>query len=233
VTSADREAVAAPAPPALAAEYFGPRLELAEAYVRILAADGVVRGLIGPREVPRLWERHLLNCAVLTDELPTGASVVDVGSGAGLPGVVLALRRPDLRVTLVEPMLRRVTFLEETVAELGLGSAVRVVRGRAEEPALQRTIGRGEWVVARAVAPLDRLVKWCLPLLVPGGRLLALKGARAADEIADSMAAIRAAGAGEVEARPLGGDVLDEPTWVIVVERASGNRSPRRERRSR
>jgi 16S rRNA (guanine527-N7)-methyltransferase len=235
VSSADRgvTSVEAPAPPALAAELFGPRLAGAEAYARLLASEGVLRGLLGPREVPRLWDRHLLNCAVLADELPAAASVVDVGSGAGLPGLVLALRRTDLRVTLVEPMLRRVSFLEEAVDRLGLSGSVRVVRGRAEDRDVQRTVGRGDWVVARAVAPLDRLVKWCLPLLVPGGRLLALKGARAADEVTESQAALRAAGAGEIEVRQLGADVLAEPTWLVVVERAGGRGSPRREKRRR
>jgi 16S rRNA (guanine527-N7)-methyltransferase len=233
VNPADGGVAPVPAPPALAAELFGSRLPLAESYAQLLASDGVVRGLIGPREVPRLWGRHLLNCAVLADELPANASVVDVGSGAGLPGLVLALRRPDLRVTLVEPMLRRVEFLQAAVDHLGLADTVRIVRGRADDPDVRLAVGRGDWVVARAVAPLDRLVKWCLPLLVPGGRLLALKGVRAAEEVIESRAALRASGAAEVEARPLGADVLDEPTWLVVVERAKSDvRSSRRGRRS-
>lgn len=221
----------APAPPALAVELFGARLDLAVDYARILASDGVIRGLIGPREVPRLWERHLLNCAVLADELPRGAAVVDVGSGAGLPGLVLAVRRPDLRVTLVEPMLRRAGFLEEAVVELGLAGPVAVLRGRAEDAEVRRAVGGSDWVVARAVAPLDRLVKWCLPLLGPGGRLLALKGARAAEEVERSRGALRSAGARVLEVRSLGVGVLSEPTRVVVVERAGRSASPRREGR--
>ncbi len=130
------------------------RLPLAERYAELLATDGVVRGLIGPREAPRLWERHLLNCAALAEVLPDGATVCDLGSGAGLPGLVVAIARPDLSVTLVEPLLRRTTFLEEVAAELGLES-VEVVRGRAEELHGQRTF---DVVTSRAVAPLERLL---------------------------------------------------------------------------
>ena len=206
--------------PAAAATLFGARLPLAQRYRDRLAGDGVVRGLIGPREAERLWERHLLNSAILTDLLPTGARVVDVGSGAGLPGLPMAIRRADLHVDLVEPMQRRTQFLAEVVDELGLGDAVRVVRGRAEDPEVVRTAGQCDWVVARAVAPLDRLVRWCLPLLSAQGRLLALKGAGAADEAERSAAAVHVCGARVEAVQELGGGVLGEQTWVVVVSRA-------------
>jgi 16S rRNA (guanine527-N7)-methyltransferase len=152
--------------PAVANEVFHDRLPLAERYVAMLASGGVVRGLIGPREAPRLWDRHLLNCAVISDGIPDGVDVCDVGSGAGLPGLVLALRRPDLRVTLVEPLLRRTDFLSQVVHDLGLDDQVEVVRGRAEE-----LHGRVEFAVvtSRAVAPMPRLLDWSWPLVRPGG----------------------------------------------------------------
>lgn len=160
---------------------FSSRLALAERYAGLLATEGIVRGLIGPREVPRLWDRHLLNCALVADLVPEGSTVCDIGSGAGLPGIVLALRRPDLHVTLVEPLLRRTTFLEEVVTELGLDQ-VRVVRGRAED---QRGGAPFEVVTSRAVAPLPRLLAWSMPLVAPGGVLLALKGSSATAEVAE------------------------------------------------
>ena len=138
-----------------------------------------VRGLIGPREAPRLWDRHLLNCAVLAEVMPERRDVCDIGSGAGLPGLVLAIARPDLTVTLVEPLLRRTTFLEEVVAELGLDS-VEVVRGRAEELHGQRTF---DVVTSRAVAPLERLLRWSMPLVAPRGALVAMKGSSVDEEI--------------------------------------------------
>jgi 16S rRNA (guanine527-N7)-methyltransferase len=170
---------------------FGDQLPLAEAYAALLAGRGVTRGLVGPREQGRIWDRHLLNCAALTPLLPANARVVDVGSGAGLPGIVLALRRPDLYVDLVESLRRRTDYLSEVVAQLGLADRVRVVRGRVEDPEVVAAVGGSDWVTARAVAPLDRLVAWCLPLLRPGGTLLALKGERAAEELAESATAIR------------------------------------------
>jgi 16S rRNA (guanine527-N7)-methyltransferase len=207
---------------------FGDRLPLAERYRDRLAADGVVRGLIGPREVDRLWDRHLLNSAILTDRIPTGVRVVDVGSGAGLPGLPMAIRRPDLRLDLVEPMQRRTDFLSEVVAELGLTGSVRVIRGRAEDAEVVRAAGNCDWVVARAVAPLDRLVRWCLPLLSARGRLLALKGAAAADEADRHARALRACGARVAAIEQVGGELLEERTWVVVVTRAG--RAEARER---
>lgn len=211
---------APPAPPA-GLELFGARLPLAERYAARLAGPGVLRGLIGPREAARLWDRHLLNSAILTDLVPDGARVVDVGSGAGLPGVPMAIRRPDLAVDLVEPMQRRVTFLTEVSAELGATVGMRVVRGRADDVEVVRRVGGADWVVARAVAPLDRLVRWCLPLLSPNGRLLALKGAGAAEEAEQHAQAIETSGARLASVEQLGNGVLRDPTWVVVVERNS------------
>jgi len=217
VTPATPPATSPAGPPAglaaVSAQIFGDRLPVAQRYAELLATTGVARGLIGPREAPRLWERHLLNCAVLGELLPPGGTVIDVGSGAGLPGVVLAIARPDLSVTLLEPLARRVTFLDEVVAELGL-TGVAVVRGRAEE-----SVGRisASVVTARAVAPLDRLAGWCLPLVAQGGRLLAMKGSTAAEEIAEYAPAIRRAGGGPARIVECGKGVVDPPTTVVEV----------------
>lgn len=198
---------------------FGDRSALAERYTSLLAGAGVERGLLGPREADRLWDRHLLNCAVVTDLLPEGARVVDVGSGAGLPGLPLAIRRPDLSVDLVESLQRRTDFLTEVVEELGLVEQVRVVRGRAEDAATVAAVGRAEWVTARAVAPLDRLVRWCLPLLAGGGSLLAIKGERGRAELAEFGSAIARLGAVAPEVVECGSGVIDPPTTVVVVRK--------------
>src|SRR3954453_12154548 len=168
-----------PPAPSIAREIFADALPSAERYTGFLAGPGVERGLIGPREVERLWERHVLNCAVLTELVPRSAEVIDVGSGAGLPGIVLAIMRTDLSVTLLEPLLRRTVFLQECVDLLGLPNVV-VRRARAEEVAGEYA---ADVVTARAVAPLTRLAGWALPLLRPDGELLALKGERAATEL--------------------------------------------------
>jgi len=203
-----------PPVPELARGVFAERWPLAEAYADLLATDGVTRGLIGPRETGRLWERHLLNCAALTDALPAGATVCDLGSGAGLPGLVVAIRRPDLRVTLVEPLLRRTTFLAEAVERLGL-SGVEVVRGRAEELHGSR---RFDVVTSRAVAPLPRLLDWSMPLVEPGGAMVAMKGASAAEEVAAAGAELRRWRVGAVAVLQLGTDLIDPPTTVIRIE---------------
>lgn len=179
-----------PHPSEGAAALFGDRLDLAVRYCDLLADAGVTRGLIGPREVPRLWDRHLVNCGLLTEGLAAGETVCDVGSGAGLPGLVLGIVRPDVQITLLEPLLRRATFLQEAVDILGL-QRVTVRRGRAEE---QRDL-HFDVVTARAVAPLDRLARWCLPLCRPDGRMLAMKGARAAEELAEHAVVLRRLGA--------------------------------------
>jgi 16S rRNA (guanine527-N7)-methyltransferase len=203
---------------------FGDRLPLAEAFAAALCGAGTVLGLLGPREVPRIWSRHLLNCAAVADLVPAGVRIVDVGSGAGLPGVVLAIRRPDLRVDLVEPMSRRTDFLQATVADLGLGASVRVVRGRAEDPHVLASVGGAEWVTARAVAPLDRLARWCLPLLVPGGTLLAMKGRTAAAELAAHQGALRRLGARDLRVLTCGSAPTGGPVTVVRVRRGAARR---------
>lgn len=202
-----------PAVPAEAGSVFGPAVDAAAEYARLLATEGTVRGMIGPREVPRLWERHLLNSAAIASLVSVGARVVDVGSGAGLPGIPLALARPDLTVTLLEPLARRVAFLTECVRRLGL-ERVTVVRGRAEEGPIRRQLGGADVVTARAVAPLDKLAGWCLPLLRPGGLLLAMKGSTAAAELAATGPLPGAADALVTQAG-------DPPATVIVVTRGT------------
>lgn len=207
---------AAELPPAPEQAYaiFGDRLADAVRYAELLADVGVRRGLIGPREVPRLWERHLLNCAVLSEVVPEQVSVCDVGSGAGLPGIPLALVRHDLRITLLEPLLRRTTFLEEVVALLGLEN-VTVARGRAEE--LVGHLPPVDVVTARAVAPLDRLAGWGLPLLRPHGEMLALKGDTAEEELKAARAALDRLGAVESSVVQAGAGVVDPAATVVRV----------------
>ena len=192
---------------------FSDALPTATAYVDLLATEATVRGLIGPREVPRLWERHLLNCALVADLVPAGAAVCDVGSGAGLPGLVLAIRRPDLRVTLVEPLLRRTRFLDEAVARLGL-EHVTVRRDRAE--ALHGEVVF-DVVTSRAVAPMDRLARWSLPLVRSGGAFLAMKGSTVAAELEAAAGVLRAEGGILDEVVELGVGLLDPPGRVVRV----------------
>ncbi|WP_322937492.1 16S rRNA (guanine(527)-N(7))-methyltransferase RsmG [Nocardioides bizhenqiangii] len=184
---------AGPAPDVVRALFPSDRMDEVERYGELLATDGVVRGLIGPREVPRLWERHVVNCALLATALPRDAGIADIGSGAGLPGLVVALARPDLRVTLVEPLLRRTTFLEEAVAALGLDNVV-VRRDRADALHGRETF---DVVTARAVAPLERLLGWCMPLVTPHGALVAMKGDSAEDEIAAARPELERLGCAE------------------------------------
>lgn len=193
---------------------FGERLPLAERYVAHLASSGIVRGLIGPREVPRLWSRHVLNCAVVEELIATGARVADVGSGAGLPGLCLALARPDLRITLIEPLERRVQWLDEVVADLGLTN-VCVLRARAEQA--RDEVGEVDVVTARAVSALVGLVDITLPLLRGTGELLALKGRSAADEVRKAQKKLNRLGARSTEIVPAGADLLEEPTTVVRV----------------
>ncbi len=222
-----------PGPPAAATAVFGARLGLAVRYADLLATAGVERGLIGPREVARLWDRHLLNCAFVGELIPLDARVIDVGSGAGLPGIVLALARPDLTITLLEPNERRATFLLETIEELGL-AAVDVRRARAEESHGSigtRAGGQAEIVTARAVAPLDRLVPWCLPLVRTGGSLLAIKGQSAQAELDRCGAAVRLAGGTLARVRLCGGDFGAAPTTVVEIVRGSERAATRRRAR--
>lgn len=209
-----------PPVPEAAAEVFSRSLPAAEAYAELLAGPGVVRGLIGPREASRLWERHLLNCAVIADLIPARAAVCDVGSGAGLPGLVLAIVRPDVAMTLVEPLLRRTSFLEEAVATLGLGN-VTVVRARAEELHGHRDF---DVVTSRAVAPLDRLGRWSLPLVRRGGCMLAIKGSSAPAEVEAARNRLRGCGGGGIEILERGAGVVSPPTVVVRVEAARDSR---------
>jgi 16S rRNA (guanine527-N7)-methyltransferase len=215
-----------------AAEVFGAALDQARRYAHLLATDGVTRGLIGPRETERLWDRHLINCALVAELLPERGVLVDIGSGAGLPGVVLAMLRPSLRVILLEPLLRRSVFLEECVAELGLSNAT-VLRARAEEKAAAHI--EADVATARAVAPLDRLAGWAARLLRPGGELLAIKGQSADEEIAAAQPVLSRLGVRSAEVLQAGhGRVVMATTVVRVVmgghgreERAGAQRSRR------
>ncbi len=192
-----------------AREVFRESYSSAKIYVDILANRGIEWGLIGPREGDRLWDRHVLNSVGPAELVPTGATVADVGSGAGLPGIPLALLRPDLNVVLIEPLLRRATFLEQALEELALTDRVAVVRARAEEHR-----DRYDVVVSRALAPLPRLIAWCDPLRRPDGIVLALKGRSAAEELAGADRDLRR--------RRLQGDILTvrahplvQPTSVV------------------
>jgi 16S rRNA (guanine527-N7)-methyltransferase len=212
---------------------FGDRLPLAERFVALLTEHGVSRGLIGPREVDRLWDRHVLNSAVIAELVPESATMVDVGSGAGLPGIPLAIARPDLRMTLLEPMARRIAWLTEVVDELGIDIEIR--RGRAEEPDVRQAVGGVDVVTARAVAPLAKLAGWCLPLAAPGGVLLALKGESANEELARDADLVRRAGGIEQSVVTCGADLLPVPTTVVLVRRSpaevrDGQRRARKDR---
>ncbi|MBH5335959.1 16S rRNA (guanine(527)-N(7))-methyltransferase RsmG [Streptomyces pactum] len=209
------EAAELPPAPEVAEDVFGERFPEAVRYGELLADVGVTRGLIGPREVPRLWERHLLNCAVLSEVVPEGVTVCDVGSGAGLPGIPLALTRPDLRITLLEPLLRRTNFLREVVELLGLDH-VTVVRGRAEE--VLGKLPPVHVVTARAVAPLDRLAGWGVPLLRPYGEMLALKGDTAEEELKQARSALGKLGAVECSVLHVGEGIVDPLSTVVRVE---------------
>ncbi len=209
-----------PSPPPSAATVFGDRLDLAVRYRDMLATAGIERGLIGPREVPRLWDRHIVNCAVLGEAIAESSSVVDIGSGAGLPGIPLAIARPDLTVTLVEPLLRRATFLEEAIADLGID--VRVIRGRAEEKAVRSAIDPADVVTSRAVAPLERLAGWSTPLIRVGGRLVAIKGSSAQDEIERDRVSAAKVGLAELSVVVCGEEVLEVPTTLIVGVKQAG-----------
>lgn len=206
-----RPVSSAPPPPAEAVDVFGDRLELAQRYADLLATTGISHGLVGPREAGRLWERHLVNCAVMETLVPQGQDVIDIGSGAGLPGVVLAVVRPDLALHLVEPLLRRTTWLESTVEELGLGN-VTVHRGRAEQMDLTAPV-----VTARAVASLDKLARWAFPLLEPGGRLLALKGAAAERELDEVRPLLTSWGVDAATLHIIGEGRVSEPVRVVEI----------------
>jgi len=210
----DEPAATSPTPAAVR-ELYGEALGTIESYVSVLATRGVEWGLIGPREVPRLWERHVLNSVAIAGLIASGATVADVGSGAGLPGIPLAVLRPDLDVVLLEPKVRRADFLTQAVDELGLGDRVRVVRARAEEHRATYDV-----VTCRAVAPLGQLLGWTSRLFLPDGELLALKGASVADEVAASRRELIKAGA---EATVVSARAHEEAelTYVVRVRRKS------------
>jgi 16S rRNA (guanine527-N7)-methyltransferase len=218
-----------PPPPIAAQVVFGERVGLAHRYADLLAGPGVERGLIGPREVDRLWERHIFNSAAVAELIEPGARILDIGSGAGLPGLPIAIARPDVRVTLIEPMLRRTEFLEETVSALGL--PIEIVRGRAEEPGVRSRVGGADVVVSRAVASLDKLTRWSLPLLRPGGRMLAMKGERAEDEVIEGRRGMTTLGATDVRVVRCGESYSDPPVTVVIAVRgelAPGGKRPAR-----
>jgi 16S rRNA (guanine527-N7)-methyltransferase len=221
------------AAPQAAEALFGSRLEHAQRYTEILAGAGVERGLLGPREVDRLWDRHILNSAAVAELLSADERIADIGSGAGLPGIPLALARPDLRLTLIEPLLRRSEFLREVVDDLGL--EITIVRGRAEDRSVREQVGEMDAVVSRAVASLDKLTKWSVPLLRAGGRMVAIKGERAEEEIREHRRVMSSLGAGDVRVMRCGADYLEPPATVVVARRGVGipigNRSRRTVRR--
>jgi len=218
-------------PPPAADEVFGLALPKAIEFAHLLATEGVTRGLIGPRETSRLWDRHLLNCAVVAELLPDRGELVDIGSGAGLPGVVLAMLRPRMRVILLEPLLRRSVFLEECLSQLDLPNAT-VVRARAEEKA---GVIKADVATARAVAPLDRLAGWAAGLLRPGGQILAIKGQNAEEELAAARPVLSRLGMRSAEVLRVGHDRVISATTVVRVvigghgreEQASAHRSRR------
>jgi 16S rRNA (guanine527-N7)-methyltransferase len=209
--------------PAAAEVVFGPQVAVARAYVSWLVGAGVQRGLIGPREPARIWSRHVLNCAVVAPLLPHAARVVDVGSGAGLPGIPLLLARPDLGVVLVEPMERRCVFLVEVLDALGLVNC-RVVRGRAED--VVRELSGADVVTSRAVAPLAKLAAWSAPLARVGGEMLALKGSSAASELDRDRDVLRRLGLVDARIELVGGDLLDEAVTVVRATVQPPTRGP-------
>jgi len=192
-------------------------------YAEILTGPGIERGLLGPREAERIWDRHIINCAVVVEPdagvIGKGARVADIGSGAGLPGVVWALARPDLHVVLIESLLRRATFLTECVNDLGLTDRVQVIRARAEEAAERP--GSFDVVTARAVAPLAKLATWGAPLLRPGGTLVAVKGESAAEEVSRDQEILDGLKLNDVEVRQLGRGLVDPPTTVVTAIRST------------
>jgi 16S rRNA (guanine527-N7)-methyltransferase len=212
-----RAASAVPPPPETAGAIFGPRLDLARHYAELLADAGVEWGILGPHEIDRIWDRHLLNCGVVADLMEPGERVADIGSGAGLPGLPMLIAQPALQVVLIESLLRRTEFLRVAVAELGLD--VEVVRGRAEDTDVRASVGECDAVVSRAVAALDKLARWSMPLLRPGGRMLAIKGTRAPEELDRHRRVMTKLGAADARVVECGVQYLSPPTTVVVARR--------------
>jgi len=196
--------------PAVAIDLFGDRIDLARSFTAELAARGEELGLIGPLEPARIWSRHILNCALLAPLMRPGL-VGDVGSGAGLPGLVLAIARPDVEFVLIEPIERRVDWLASEVSRLGLGN-VTVVRARAEEARLERPLDQ---VTARAVSALSKLIPITAPLVRKGGELIFMKGARVEEELTGAAKAVKKAGLRDIEILVLGEGIVPESTRVF------------------
>jgi 16S rRNA (guanine527-N7)-methyltransferase len=207
-----------------AAGVFGAAFPVAEKYAHLLASRGVELGVIGPAEADRLWDRHLLNCAAVARLVPARCSLADIGSGAGLPGIVLALLRPGVQVTLVEAMARRVSFLDQCVAELDLDN-VEVVRGRAEDLAGRLAV---DIVTARAVAPLEKLAGMCVGLLRPGGRVLAIKGSSAETELARARPVLARLGVSDARVVEVGSADGAAAATVVVFTAAGRSGAQRR-----
>lgn len=196
--------------------FFGDRFPLAMAYATLLRTDGIDHGLIGPHEGDRLWSRHLLNCAVLREVVEPAHRVADVGSGAGLPGIPLAIAVPGLHVTLIEPLERRAAFLAAAVLSLGMSDQLDVARARAEDcPDLRVTF---DVVTARALAPVSGLLGWTVPLAKVGGRVIAMKGAKVREELTAARRELRRYGVQEWRVHSLGQGIVDPPTTVVEFD---------------
>ena len=199
--------------PAVARQIFGDRIELARRYADLLVRDGDMLGLLGPRELPKLWSRHILNSAVVSDAIHKGENVADIGSGAGLPGIPMAIRMPEAHFTLIEPMERRADWLKQAIEGLALEN-VTVTRARAEEVAPKQF----DVVTSRALAALPKLLKMAVPLAKSGGRIVSLKGQKAAEEIAEATKLHKKLGIRSSTVRYTGTDLLAEPTLVVETQ---------------
>lgn len=209
---------------------FGDRLDLAEKYAAWLAEAGSTRGLIGPREIPRLWERHILNSAVIETLIPPDSRVADIGSGAGLPGIPLAIARPDLQVTLVESLLRRTKFLDEVVQDLDLDN-VHIIQGRIEQQAVLEPLAeRFDVVTSRAVAAMKQLARWSLPLVRLGGLFLPMKGSTVEHELSKASATLITLGAESGEIVKVGAGIVDDEVTVVRAKKVRKGRRPVRGR---